>query len=298
MSLFSRLVVGMLPVIPKPIVGFVAKRYVAGETLEAAIDAVKQLNAEGAMVTMDVLGESVPNKEKALDYVEQYCRVFEAIEREKLDCNVSTKPTMLGLNLDEGFCTEQHHKLYRKALEHGNWIRIDMEDHPYTDGTLRIYKQMLTEYGNAGTVLQSCLKRTLTDIDELPKPANIRVCKGIYIEPLEISWRGFAKIRENFSAAVEKLIMRGDYVAIATHDEHLVQAGTELVREHGLERDQYEFQMLLGVLPALRRRIIEQGHRLRVYVPFGKDWYPYSTRRLRENPGIAMHVMKAFLGIR
>lgn len=298
MSLFSRLVVAMLPVIPKPIVGFVAKRYVAGETLEAAIDLVKQLNAEGAMVTMDVLGESVPNKEKALDYVEQYCHVFEAIEREQLDCNVSTKPTMLGLNLDESFCIDQYHKLYRIALEHGNWIRIDMEDHPYTDSTLRIYKLMQAEYGNAGTVLQSCLKRTPNDIDELPKPANIRVCKGIYLEPPEISWRGFAKIRESFIADVEKLIVRGDYVAIATHDEYLVQAGTELVNKYGLERDQYEFQMLLGVLPDLRHRIIEQGHRLRVYVPFGKDWYPYSTRRLRENPNIATHVVKAFIGLR
>jgi len=298
MSLFSRLVVGMLPVIPKPIVGFVAKRYVAGETLEATIGTVKQLNAEGAMVTLDVLGESVPNKEKALDYVEQYCRVFEAIEREKLDCNVSTKPTMLGLNLDEGFCTEQYHRLYQKAKQHGNWIRIDMEDRPYTDATLRIYKLMQAEYGNAGTVFQSCMRRTLADIDGLPRPANTRICKGIYIEPREIAWRDYHIVRENFIAAMRKLIKRGDYVAIATHDEYLVWAGMALVDEFGLSREQYEFQMLLGVLPELRRIILNQGHRLRVYVPFGKDWYPYSTRRLRENPGIAMHVMKAFLGIR
>lgn len=298
MSFFSRMVVACLPAIPKPVVGLVAQRYVAGSTLEAAVKQVRQLNSEGAMVTLDVLGESVPNKEKALAYVEDYDRVFEAIEAEGLDANVSTKPTMLGLNLDEQFCIEQYDHLYRKATQHHNWIRIDMEDHPYTDATLRIFRLMLDKYGNAGTVLQACLHRTLTDIDQLPQPVNIRICKGIYLEPREIAWRDRQIIRENFIAATERLISRGDYVAIATHDEYLVRAGMALVDKYGLKPEQYEFQMLLGVLPGLRRKIISQGHRLRVYVPFGPDWYPYSTRRLRENPGIATYIIKAFFGLR
>ncbi len=298
MNLFSRMVVACMPIIPKPIVGFVAKRYVAGSTLEAAVKVVKQLNGEGAMVTIDVLGEAVPNKEKALSYVEDYDRVFEAIEAEDLDANVSIKPTMLALNLDEAFCLEQCEHLYQTATERHNWIRIDMEDHPYTDATLRIYRQMLEKYGNAGTVLQACLHRTLTDIDQLPRPANIRLCKGIYLEPREISWRDRQIIRENFIAAMEKLIKRGDYLAIATHDEYLIWAGLMLIDKYGLKKDQYEFQMLLGVLPELRRLLISKGHRLRVYVPFGPDWYPYSTRRLRENPGIATYIVKAFFGLR
>jgi proline dehydrogenase len=298
MNLLSRMAVAALPVVPKPLVGYVAKPYVAGATLDAGIRTVKELNDQGALATMDVLGESVTGKDKALAYVAQYEEVFEAIEAEGLDCNVSTKPTMLGLSLDEQFCVEQYDRLYSKAKQHGNWIRIDMEDHPHTSATLRIYKLMLARHGNAGTVLQSYMRRTLQDIEELPRPANVRICKGIYLEPPEIAWRDYQIVRQNFIAATEKLIRRGDYVAIATHDEYLIWAGMALVDKYGLRRDQYEFQMLLGVRPDLRRIIIDQGHRLRVYVPHGKDWYPYCKRRLRENPNVATHIIRAFFGLK
>lgn len=298
MGLFGRLVVGCLPFIPKPLVGFVAKPYVAGSTLADAVNKIRQLNAEGAMVTVDVLGESVASKDKAIEYVEKYEQVLAALSAEQLDGNISIKPTMLGLNLDEQFCSEQFDRLYTKAREFDNWIRIDMEDHPYTDSTLRVHRQMYEKYGTAGTVLQSYMRRTLQDIDELPRPSNIRLCKGIYIEPEEIAWRDFHKVRENFVAALDRLFTLGHYVGIATHDEYLVEAGMKAVEQHGLSRDQYEFQMLLGVKPRLRRRIIAAGHRLRVYVPFGPDWYPYSTRRLRENPDLAVHIVRAFFGLR
>lgn len=283
---------------PKFFVGYVSRPYVAGSTLDQAVAKVKELNAEGAMVTMDVLGEAVPNREKALDYVKQYEELLERLVADKLDGNVSVKPTMLGLNLDEDFCAELLDRLYAKAKQLGTWIRIDMEDHPYTDATLRLYKRMQEKYGNSGTVLQAYMRRTLKDIEELPQPGNIRLCKGIYIEPPEMAWRNFHTVRANFIACLDKLIRQGHYVAIATHDDHLVWAGMEVVDRHGLKPDQYEFQMLLGVKPELRKMIINHGHRLRVYVPYGPDWYPYSTRRLRENPDVAIHIVKAFFGIR
>lgn len=298
MGLFSRLVVTCLPIIPKPVVGFVAKRYVAGTTLDSAVTTVRGLNGEGALATMDVLGESVPNLDKARQYVEDYLRLIGTIEDEGLKANVSTKPTMLGLNLDEAFCVEQYDRLCQEAQRHNNWVRIDMENHPYTDATLRIYRQMRERYGNVGAVLQAYLLRTLADIDGLPEKSNVRLCKGIYIEPRTIAWRDRQIVRENYIACLDKLLRRGHYTAIATHDDYLVQAAMALVDRYELGREQYEFQMLLGVKPELRKLLLDQGHRLRVYVPFGKDWYPYSTRRLRENPAIATYVMKAFLGLR
>lgn len=298
MGLFSRLVVTCLPIIPKPVVGFVAKRYVAGTTLDSAIKTVRRLNDEGAAATIDVLGESVPNLDKARHYVGEYMRLFQAIEDQGLNANVSTKPTMLGLNLDEQFCIEQYDRLYQEARRYENWIRIDMEDHPYTDATLRIYRMMHERYGNAGTVLQAYLYRTLQDIDNLPDKVNVRLCKGIYIEPPQISWRDRQIIRENFIACLDKLLRCGHYAAIATHDDYLIQAAFALIDRYGLGPEQYEFQMLLGVKPELRKLLLSQGHRLRVYVPFGPDWYPYSTRRLRENPAIALYIMKAFFGLR
>jgi len=298
MGLFGRFVVACMPLVPKPLVGFVAKPYVAGASLDDAIKKIKELNAEGAIVTTDVLGESVANREKALEYVDQYEKVLEALEREDLKGNISIKPTMLGLNLDEGFATEQFDRLHEKAKAHGNWVRIDMEDHPYTDATLRIYRKMQEKHGNSSTVLQAYMRRTLQDIEELPEQSNIRLCKGIYIEPHEIAWRDFHTVRENFRACLDKLFRLGHYVGIATHDDHLVWAGMEAVDRHGLSPEQYEFQMLLGVKPDLRKMILDNGHQLRVYVPFGPDWYPYSTRRLRENPDVAVHIVKAFLGIR
>jgi proline dehydrogenase len=298
MGLFSRLVVTCLPIIPKPVVGFVAKRYVAGTTLEAAVNTVRQLNKEGAMATIDVLGESVPNLDKARHYVDEYLQLFETIKSEELNANVSTKPTMLGLNLDEQFCIEQYDKLYQEAQRHDNWIRIDMEDHPYTDATLRIFRLMDERYGNAGVVLQAYLYRTLPDIDQLPEHVNVRLCKGIYIEPRTISWRDRQIIRENYVACLDKLLRRGHYAAIATHDDYLIQAAFALIDRYQLAPEQYEFQMLLGVKPELRKLLLGLGHRLRVYVPFGPDWYPYSTRRLRENPEVANYIVRAFFGLR
>jgi proline dehydrogenase len=296
MSVFNRLLVNTLPLVPRFIVGRVASRYVAGETLESALETVRRLNAGGAMATVDVLGEEVSEREKALAAVEEYNRVFAAIDRLRLDSNVSIKLTLLGLKIDEGFCRDNVMRIAEVASSYGNFVRIDMEDNTCTDATLRIYRDVHARHGNLGVVLQAYMRRTLQDIAELPREgASVRLCKGIYVEPRRIAWKGYETVRANFVAALEKLIAHGAYIAVATHDEYLACAATALIDRHGLGRDRYEFQMLLGVDQELRRILIDAGHRLRVYVPYGPDWYAYSIRRLRENPEVARHVLRALL---
>jgi len=299
MSVFDSVVRFGLPLAPRFIVRSVAFRYVAGEDLSDAITCVRALNREGAMATADVLGEEVTEPAKAEAAVEEYMRLFDAIDREAVDCNVSVKPTLLGLKIDESLCRDNIDRVAARARELGNFVRVDMEDRSCTDATLRIYRELQERHENVGVVLQAYLRRTVADINDLlPLTPNIRVCKGIYREPRADAWKDFDTIRANFVYCTEKLLSAGAYVGIATHDEHLVWAGMQLVDRLGLRPDQYEFQMLLGVDPELRRIILDRGHRLRVYVPYGRDWYPYSTRRLRENPTIARHVLRAMLRFR
>lgn len=295
MSLFDSLVKYGMPFVPKVIVGRVARRYVAGDTLDDAVRTLREINHEGAMGTVDVLGEEVREPAKATSAVAEYLRLLDRIEEEKLDANISIKPTMLGLKIDQTLCEENLAAILGRASELENFVRIDMEDHTCTDGTIQLYRRMHENHGSrVGIVLQSYLHRTIADINNLlPLDPNIRICKGIYREPREIAWNDFETIRANFVYAVEKLLTAGAYVGIATHDPYLVWAGMQITDRLGLNRDQYEFQMLLGVDPELRRIILSNGHRLRVYVPYGRDWYPYSIRRLRENPTVAHHVVRA-----
>jgi proline dehydrogenase len=296
MSVFNRLLVTTLPLVPKAIVGRVAARYVAGATLEEAMNVVRRLNGEGAMATIDVLGEEVSEREKATAAVEEYVRVFHAIDQHKLDSNVSVKPTLLGLKIDEGFCRDNIGRIAEVAKELGSFVRIDMEDNTTTDATLRIYRELHARLGNLGCVLQAYMRRTLRDIDELPREnPSVRLCKGIYVEPRTLAWKGYETVRANYVAALEKLLAKGIYVGIATHDEYLAARAVALIDHYGVPRDRYEFQMLLGVDDELRRILLAGGHRLRVYVPYGRDWYPYSMRRLRENPEVARHVLRALL---
>jgi proline dehydrogenase len=278
------------------VVGRVAERYVAGETLEQALDTVRALNGEGAMATVDVLGEEVSDEATALAAVDEYLRVFEEIRRLGLDSNVSLKLTLLGLKIDEGFCRDNVERIAAAAADCGNFVRLDMEDRTTTDATLAIYHRLQPRYGNLGVVLQAYMRRTLDDLAALPEVgANVRLCKGIYVEPRAVAWKGYETVRRNFVAALETMLDRGVYAAIATHDEYLVCAATALIDRHRVAPDRYEFQMLLGVDVELRRILISRGHRLRVYVPYGRDWYRYSGRRLRENPAVARHVFAALL---
>ena len=295
-GLFSWLIRRGLPLVPKPIVGRVAKRYVAGETLEHALSTIEQLARDGAMATMDLLGEEVRERPKALAAADEYERMLDAIAERKLVANISVKLSALGLNIDERFCSENLDRIAAAARRHGNFVRVDMEDASTTDATLRLYREMQARHGNLGVVFQAYMRRTLSDIAALPETgANVRLCKGIYVEPRAIAFKAYETVRLNFLQALEKLFERGIYVGIATHDEHLVCGALGLIDRYRVPRERYEFQMLLGVEPELRRILLAEGHRLRVYVPYGRDWYPYSTRRLRENPEVAKHVVRAFL---
>ena len=297
MAVFNRVLVAGLPLVPKPIVYRFARRYVAGETLEQAVAQVRGLNRRGAMATLDVLGEEVKDRARAEAFTAECVWVLETVSREGIDSNLSIKPTMFGLELDEAFCHENIERIVAAAKARGNFVRIDMEDATTTDATLRIYRDLHARYGNVGCVLQAYMRRTLDDIDALPaEGANVRLCKGIYIEPRPIAWKGYETVRQNFVAALDKLLRKGVYVGIATHDEYLVCAADVLIDGYGLAPDRYEFQMLLGVDEELRDLLIERGHRMRIYTPYGREWYAYSMRRLRENPEIAGHVFRAALG--
>lgn len=286
-----------LPFVPRVIVGRVAKKYVAGATTEEALQCVDELNRQGFAATVALLGEEVTERSKATAAVEEYDRVLRALSDRGADANVSIKLTLLGLEIDLDFCRDGLDKVLSTADEVGNFARIDMEDHTCTDDTLRLYQEARQERGaHVGIVLQAYLKRTLPDIAELGEGINARLCKGIYIEPRRIAWKQYETVRLNFVQALEQLFEQGAYVGIATHDEYLVAASLGVIQRMGLGPDRYEFQTLLGVDEELRDSLRDLGHRVRVYVPYGRDWYPYSVRRLRENPQIAVYVMRAMLG--
>jgi proline dehydrogenase len=293
MNVLNEVIARSLPLVPKLIVGYFSARYISGDKLEDALRVTRQLNSQGACTTIDVLGESVTRREESTAFADQYAQVLDAIVREKLDANISLKPTQMGLKLDRNFCLETIRGIAIHAQERGNFVRIDIEDHPYTDDTFWIYRKLKEEGLPVGTVIQARLRRTDSDLDFLiPMQANLRLCKGIYNEPRRIAYVDRDIIRKNFLHLLDRLLSGGCYVGIATHDEMMVWGALRLIRNLGLARDRYEFQMLLGVDEELRRIIIKGGHKLRVYVPFGPQWYAYSTRRLRENPQIAGYVLQ------
>ena len=297
MSVFDSLVRATLPVTPRPMIHFFARRYAAGSTLEDAIATVRRLAQQGCCATMDVLGESVTERAHAAVAVAAYHEVLEAITANSLSAHVSLKPTQMGLNIDHSFCRDNIAFVLERAQARGIFVRIDMEDSPTTDATLRVYHDLIGRYPHGtGVVLQARLRRTFSDATALARSgANVRVCKGIYLEPRPVAYEERDIIRNAFVHALRILLDGSGFVAIATHDEWLICEALAIINRLGLDKDRYEFQMLLGVDPELRRILTEAGHRLRVYVPFGSHWYPYSVRRLRENPTIARVGLEAFL---
>jgi proline dehydrogenase len=291
-ALVDRAIARFLPAVPKPVVRRISERYIAGEELEDALRVVRRVNSEGKLATIDVLGEEIASPEEARSITRAYRDAFEAIEREGLDSNVSVKLTALGLGLGYELCRENLTEVVTDAASRGNFVRIDMEDSSTTDDTLRLYRE-LREAGhdNVGIVLQACLKRTLDDVAALAQlRPSVRLCKGIYLEPPEIAFRDFEAIRGNFVHVLDSLWDAGCYVGVATHDEWLVEQAKQGVAGRGLAREDYEFQMLLGVRPALGDELVGEEHRLRIYTPFGRYWYAYSLRRLQENPKIAGYI--------
>jgi len=298
LAIFDRAIVRLLPAVPRPIVQKLSERYIAGPELKDAREAVRRINAEGRMATIDVLGEEITNEEDAAAIVRAYQDVFADIERCELDSNVSVKLTGLGLKLGYGVCRGNLRVVVEDAASRGNFVRIDMEDSSTTDDTLRLYRELRGDgHDNVGVVLQATLRRTLADIHALAdlKP-SVRLCKGIYLEPAELAYQDYEAVRASFVRALEALLDAGCYVGIATHDEWLLQQGRRLVAERGLSREEYEFQMLLGVRSELGDELVVEGHRLRIYVPFGRHWYAYSLRRLQENPKIAGYIAADTIG--
>jgi proline dehydrogenase len=299
MKLFNRLVVTFLPLIPKPIVGLVSKPYVAGPKLEQAIEVVKKLNQAGMCATMDVLGESTLDPNLCEEAVADYHRVLDAIRDQALDCNISIKLTQLGLLISPELCYQNVRKIVEKAHQYSIFVRVDMEDSNVTTATIDLFLRLHAEFPKTGIVLQAYLRRTLTDLKKLAADKiNFRICKGIYIEPRRVAYKDPATVNDNFALLLETALQAGSYVGIATHDEKVVWQGLSIIHRLGLRPDQYEFQMLLGVDEELRDIIVKAGHKLRVYVPFGRRWYAYCVRRLKENPQIAFYVLKAMFGIK
>ena len=297
MNLFDQLVTTSLPLVPKPIVRRIARSYIAGETLDEQIKATRELNDAGFMVATSILGEFVKEREESEQAVRDYQEVLAAIAREGLDSNIHIKLTHFGLKLDKDFSRDNLRALLETASSYPNFVRVDMEDASCTTDTLDVYYQVREEFENVGVVIQARLHRSHDDVRALSKVrANVRLCKGIYIEPPDIACTDAEEIRTNYTKLLEEMLGAGCYVGIATHDEHLVREAFRIINRLGLEPDAYEFQMLHGVLPKLRQMIRDEGHRVRVGVPFGPSWYAYSVRRLRKNPMIARYVMKAMLG--
>ncbi len=278
----------MLPAVPRPVVRRLAAPYIAGSSLDDAVRVVRRLNGEGKLATVDVLGEEVRGAVEAGEIGAAYRAVLERIEEDRLDANVSVKLTALGLELDEKLCAQNLRAVVDDARRRGTFVRIDMEHSAVTDATLRLYRDLRTAgLDNVGVVLQAHLRRTLADVPGLD---NVRLCKGIYIEPLAIAFHDPDEIRGSFIATLDALLDRGAYVGIATHDEALIGEALRRVAARGLSPDRYEFQMLLGVRAGRGDELVRSGHRLRVYVPFGTHWYEYSVRRLQENPKLAGYV--------
>jgi proline dehydrogenase len=287
-TLLDRGIARLLPAVPKPVVRRLSAPYIAGPGLEDAVRVVRRLNGEGKVATVDVLGEEITNAAAAEEIARSYHEVLARIEAAGLDANISVKLTGLGLGLGYDLCRENLEAVVEDARARGNFVRIDMEDASTTEATLRLYRELrATGRENVGVVLQSCLRRTRSDV---PGLANVRICKGIYVEPVEIAFRDADEIRASFLDTLDALLEQGAYVAIATHDELLIGEALARVAARGLGRDEYEFQMLLGVRPGRGDELVRAGHRLRVYVPFGTHWYEYSIRRLQENPKIAGYV--------
>ena len=281
----------VVPHLPEQLVWVISRKYIAGKKVEDAMEVVRELNEKQISATVDVLGESISEKEKASKYLQQYLDTIKLAAKLKLNTTFSLKPTMFGLQWEFQFCVESVRKIVSLAADNKYFVRIDMEDSSCTDSELRLFEILYKEFpSHVGIVIQSYLKRSLFDIDWLSSvsgtehPVNVRLCKGIYIEPENIAYKKENEVHKNFIDCLDQLLRNGLYPAIATHHRELIERSKQLVKQFGKSKDQYEFQMLYGVTPRRRNKLVEEGHRMRVYVPYGEQWFAYSSRRIQENP--------------
>ncbi|RPI18599.1 MAG: proline dehydrogenase [Ignavibacteriae bacterium] len=295
MKIINNVIVKAIPIVPRGIVRKFANKYIAGDKLSDAVKTAKELNAKGFMGTMDVLGEHIKNKGEAMQSRKECIDVLDAINKYKLDSNLSLKLTQLGLQLDFDFCFDNLKHILDAARKYNIFVRIDMEDSSCTTDTIRIFEKARDYYPNCGIVLQAYMRRTKDDAEKMMSKmkTSFRLCKGIYVEPEEIAFQCKEEVNQNYLKVLRFMFEKGAYVGIATHDDKLVDGAYRIIKEMGLKREEYEFQMLLGVRERLRDKILADGHRMRIYIPFGEHWYAYCVRRFKENPEMASYVMKA-----
>jgi proline dehydrogenase len=298
--MINKLITKSLPYMPKKLVWLFSKRYIAGETIDDAIRACHEHNAKGIKVTIDLLGEFITKLEEAAENKEHYLSIIERVEQEKIDGNYSLKPTSFGLLIDKEVCYQYIREIVAKAAGYGNFVRVDMEDSPCTDLEIEMFRNLKKEFPkHVGLVVQAYLKRTLKDLEDLldlntpETPLNYRLCKGIYVEPECLAFKKYEEVNAHFLEDLEFMFKNKVYPGIATHDKPLVEGAYKLIEKYNVPKHMYEFQMLFGVTPDLRQSIMDKGHTMRVYVPFGKQWFGYCTRRLKENPKMATQIIKA-----
>jgi len=274
----------------------VTHRFVAGEELPDAVAAIRELNRKQIRASFDHLGESISSEAETRAEVQEYTEVLQAISDHALDSNVSVKLTQLGLDISPALCYDNTRRIVEAAARHGNFVRIDMEDSPKTDATLDIFRRLRGEFDNVGIVVQSYLYRTEKDVDELlALGARIRLCKGAYKEPASVAFQDKRDVDANYVLVMKKLLVSGIYHGIATHDEKMIAATRQFAAERKINADQFEFQMLYGIRRDLQDQLVADGYRMRVYVPYGRSWYPYFMRRLAERPANVWFVMKNVL---
>ena len=296
MSLFNSIVTSALPILPKWFAKPFARPYVAGQTEDDAVTHIRTLNEKGFSATVDILGEHVLTKEEARDITAQYCHLYDRILNESLDCNISMKPTHLGLNISLAEAMSNITTILKKAQEYENFLRIDMENSPFTDQTIEIYHHCKTIYNNVGVVIQSYLHRSIDDILFLANDQfNSRICKGIYKESKYIAYQNREEIQDNFLTLAKTMATRNAYSAFATHDQELIDRLLDWIITDKVPKDLFEFQVLYGVpMNGRLEALLGAGYKVRVYVPYGPDWFDYSVRRLKENPKIISYVLKNF----
>jgi len=297
---FNKLIASLLPLMPKSLVWIFSKRYIAGKTVGDAIKVARDYNEKGMVVTIDLLGEFITKLSEAEKNKNTYLNIIDSVQKAKVDGNYSLKPTMFGLLIDKEACYNFIREIVVKAVSYDNFVRIDMEDSQCVDMEIDIFRRLKREFPrNVGLVLQAYLKRTPGDIDDMldlhsrEVALNYRLCKGIYVEPAEIAYKKYEEINSQFLKNLETMLKNGIYPGIATHDTALVEGAFKLIEKYKVPKDKYEFQMLYGVTPALRQSIVDKGHKMRIYVPYGEQWFAYSTRRLKENPKMASEIIKA-----
>jgi proline dehydrogenase len=298
--MFNKFIAAILPYFPEKFIWIFSKSYISGETIDDAMRVSKELNSKNIKVSLDVLGEFIKTLDEAESNKKEYLNLIDVSLKNHINGNFSLKPTSFGLLIDKEICYNHIREIVAKAASLNSFIRIDMEDSPCTDDEIALFRRLKAEFpANVGLVLQAYLKRTHNDIQQMidlnsPEvPVNYRLCKGIYVEHESIAFKKYEDINQHYLEDLEYMFKNKIFVGIATHDKPLIEGAYNLIKKYNVPKDMYEFQMLYGVTPKLRESIVNEGHNMRVYVPFGKQWFGYSTRRLKENPKMASHIIKA-----